>query len=77
MNDHTRHIDPMVDSAFKRIFGTAVNKDLLMAFRNEMFRGRKRIVDLVFNKNEHTGETDSEGTAIFDLTCTDEYRTSF
>ena len=50
MNDHRRHIDPMVDSAFKRIFGTAVNKDLLMAFRNEMFRGRKRIVDLVFNK---------------------------
>jgi predicted transposase/invertase (TIGR01784 family) len=69
---HTRYIDPMVDAAFKRIFGTEINKDLLIAFLNEIFRGRRVIVDLVFNKNEYPGETSLEGGAIFDLTCTDE-----
>ncbi|SDF79118.1 PD-(D/E)XK nuclease family transposase [Mucilaginibacter pineti] len=40
----------MTDFGFKRIFGTDPNKDLLIAFLNEVFRGRKHIVDLVYNK---------------------------
>lgn len=60
----------MTDFGFKRIFGTDPNKDLLIAFLNEVFRGRKHIVDLVYNKNEHPGDTIYEGGAIFDLLCT-------
>jgi predicted transposase/invertase (TIGR01784 family) len=37
---------------------------------NEVFRGRKHIVDLVYNKNEHHGDLPGEGAAIFDLLCT-------
>ena len=70
--ENTRYIDPMVDAAFKRIFGSDINKDLLIAFLNEIFKGRRFIVDLVFNKNEYPGETALEGGAIFDLTCTDD-----
>ena len=73
----TRYIDPMVDAAFKRIFGSDPNKDLLIAFLNEIFKGRRVIVDLVFNKNEYPGETALEGGAIFDLTCTDENGAQF
>ena len=65
-----KYIDPLVDFAFKKIFGSEPNKDLLIAFLKEVFRGRKHIVDLVYNKNEHPGDIQEEGTAIFDLICT-------
>jgi predicted transposase/invertase (TIGR01784 family) len=65
-----KYIDPLVDFAFKKIFGNEPNKDLLIAFLNEVFRGRKRIVDLVYNKNEHPGDLKDEGAAVFDLLCT-------
>ncbi len=48
----TKYIDPLADVAFKKIFGSEPNKDLLISFLNELFRGRKRITDLVYNKNE-------------------------
>jgi predicted transposase/invertase (TIGR01784 family) len=65
-----KYIDPLVDFAFKKIFGSEPNKDLLIAFLNEVFRGRKHIADLVYNKNEHPGDINDEGAAIFDLLCT-------
>ncbi|MDR3696003.1 Rpn family recombination-promoting nuclease/putative transposase [Mucilaginibacter sp.] len=65
-----KYIDPLVDFAFKKIFGSEPNKDLLIAFLNEVFRGTKHIVDLVYNKNEHPGDLMDEGAAVFDLLCT-------
>lgn len=66
----TKYLDPLTDFAFKKIFGSDPNKDLLIAFLNEIFQGRKNIVDLVYNKNEHPGDLANEGGAIFDLLCT-------
>lgn len=60
-----KYIDPLADFAFKKIFGTEPNKDLLIAFINAVFRSRKQIVDVVFNKNEHPGELRDEGGVIF------------
>src|SRR5258708_2481311 len=65
-----KYIDLLVDFAFKKVFGSDPNKDLLMAFLNAIFSGRKVIVDLVYNKNEHPGESGYEGGVIFDLLCT-------
>ena len=65
-----KYIDLLVDFAFKKIFGSEPNKDLLIAFLNEVFRERKHIVDLVYNKNEHPGDIKDEGAVIFDLLCT-------
>src|ERR1700719_2439578 len=65
-----KYIDPLTDFGFKKIFGSDPNKDLLIAFLNEVFRGRKHIVDLVYNKNEHRSDLKDEGGAIFDLLCT-------
>lgn len=66
----TKFIDPTVDYAFKRIFGTDANKDLLIDFLNAIFRGRKEIKDLYYNKNEHVGDTSKNGSVISDITCT-------
>jgi hypothetical protein len=71
------YIDPLTGFAFKKLFGSEPNKDLLIDFLNGVFRGRKHIVDLVYNKNEHPGETVNEGGAIFDLTCTGNDREQF
>ncbi|SEK54044.1 Rpn family recombination-promoting nuclease/putative transposase [Parapedobacter koreensis] len=65
-----KFIDPLTDFGFKRIFGSEPNKDLLIDLLNGVFRGRKHIVDLVYNKNEYAGDTDEIGAVIFDLTCT-------
>ncbi len=67
-----RYIDPTTDFGFKRIFGSEVNSDLLIAFLNELFRGRKVIQTVFYNKNEHVGQTEEIGNVIFDLTCTAE-----
>ena len=66
----TKYIDPLLDFSFKKIFGSEPNKDLLISFLNELFRGRRYISDLIYKKNEHPGDTDEIGGAIFDLLCT-------
>src|SRR5690606_26477321 len=63
-------IDPVSDFGFKRIFSHESNKDLLIAFLNELFRGKKSIVDLRYDKNELVGDTEDLGTVVLDLTCT-------
>jgi len=70
MLEQTRYIDPMIDFSFRRLFGTDPNKEILIDFLNEVFKGRKRIIDLVYNKNEHDGDNTEEARAIFDLLCT-------
>jgi predicted transposase/invertase (TIGR01784 family) len=67
--NRTRFIDPMVDFAFKKIFGTEPNKDLLIAFLNEVLRGKNHILDLVYSKTEYLGDIEDEGSALFDLLC--------
>jgi predicted transposase/invertase (TIGR01784 family) len=65
-----RYVDPLTDFGFKLIFGNEPNKDLLIAFLNELFKGRKVIVDLVYNKTEHHGPLNNFRKSVFDLTCT-------
>jgi|SRR5690606_25018660 len=57
-------IDPVSDFGFKRIFSHESNKDLLIAFLNELFRGKKTIVDLRYDKNELIGDTEDLGGGI-------------
>lgn len=65
-----RYIDLLTDFGFKRTFGTEPNKDLLIAFLNELFKGRKVIRDLVYNPQENNGPAKHYRKTIFDLTCT-------
>src|SRR5690606_15637088 len=65
-----RYIDPLTDFGFKRIFGSEQHKDLLIAFLNELFNGRKEIRGLVYNPQEYNGPAKHYRRTIFDITCT-------
>lgn len=64
-----RYINLTTDFGFKRIFGTEMNKDLLIGFLNALFHGRHKIEDVTFKNNEHLGANGEERRAIFDVYC--------
>jgi predicted transposase/invertase (TIGR01784 family) len=64
-----KYINLFTDFGFKKIFGTEVNKDLLIDFLNELLQGREFITSLTYLKNEHLGASEIDRKAIFDLYC--------
>ena len=42
-----RYISLLTDFGFKRIFGTEMNKDLLICFLNSLFNGRQVVKDMI------------------------------
>ena len=51
-----RYISLLTDFGFKRIFGTAMNKDLLICFLNSLFNGRLVVKDVSYLNPEHVGD---------------------
>ncbi len=73
-----RYINPFTDFGFKKIFGSEVNKDLLIAFLNSLLPADAGIIaDLSFLPTEQTGRSDYDRRAIFDLHCTNEHGDTF
>ena len=69
------YINPRVDWAFKRIFGTEDTKECLITFLNGVFEGEFVIKDVKFLKTEQTRHQKRERGVIFDVACvTDEGR---
>lgn len=64
-----RYISLLTDFGFKRIFGTAPNKALLINFLNSLFDGAQVVRDVKYLNTEHFGETASARKAIFDVYC--------
>ena len=64
-----RYISLLTDFGFKRIFGTAPNKDLLINFLNSLFDGKQVIKDVKYLNTEHFGDNTSARKAIFDVYC--------
>lgn len=63
------YINPLTDFGFKRIFGTPMNKDLLIDFLNALFEGETFIEDISYSQNEHFGSNNDQRRAIFDVYC--------
>jgi predicted transposase/invertase (TIGR01784 family) len=63
------YINPLTDFGFKRIFGTAMNKDLLISFLNALFDGEEVIKDVSYRNGENFGANEVERKAIFDVYC--------
>ncbi len=63
-----KFINPLTDFGFKKLFGTELNKDLLIDFLNEILPERK-IKDLSYASNEHFGGSELDRKAIFDIYC--------
>lgn len=67
-----RYVNFYTDFAFKKLFGTEVNKDLLISFLNALLSGEEEIKDLTYLNTEHLGEHEEERKAVFDVYCVNE-----
>lgn len=64
-----RYVNPYTDFGFKKLFGTELNKDLLISFLNALFKGKPEITDLTYLNSEHLGEGIYDRKAVFDVYC--------
>ena len=67
-----RYINPYTDFGFKKLFGTEMNKDLLISFLNALFMGHKNIKEVKYLPTEHFGAYGDSRRAIFDVYCEDQ-----
>ena len=67
-----KYINPYTDFGFKKLFGTEMNKDLLISFLNALFNGHEVVRDVTFLNGEHFGESYRDRKAIFDVYCENE-----
>ena len=68
--DSGRYINPYTDFGFKKLFGTEMNKDLLISFLNALFNGKKQeITDVQYLNAEHLGDGYGDRRAVFDVYC--------
>ncbi len=65
-----RFIDPLSDFGFKKLFGSEPNKEILIDFLNQLFKGKKVIRDLTFKPIERFCEGKDAKTVYLDLFCT-------
>lgn len=63
------YIDPRTDFGFKYLFGTPMNKELLIGFLNAIFHGTHIITDLTYLNGEQLGIRKEDRRAIFDVYC--------
>ena len=64
-----RFIDPRVDWAFKRIFGSEDTKECLITFLNGLFEDELVIKDVTFAKTEKLGLRPDDRGVVFDVYC--------
>lgn len=62
-------MDPLMDWAFKRLFGTEDRKELLISFLNDLFEGEHEISDIFYLDRELQPEYKEGRGCIFDILC--------
>lgn len=74
-----KFLDPKNDVAFKKIFGTEKNKDILIHFLNDIliFKANKPIVNIRFLKTIQDPEIAAKKTSIVDIMCLDELNNQY
>ena len=70
----SKFLDPKNDVAFRKIFGSEKNKDILIHFLNDMitFKEHGRIQEVTFLKTTQDPEIAAQKTSIVDILCKDE-----
>ena len=70
LTERERYINPYTDFGFKKLFGTEMNKDLLISFLNALFNSsEKEIEDVEYLNSEHLGDGYGDRRAVFDVYC--------
>ncbi len=67
-----RYINPYTDFGFKKLFGTDMNKELLISFLNALFDGKEEVKDITYLNTEHIGSLELDRKAVFDVYCENE-----
>ena len=69
-NREGRYINPYTDFGFKKLFGTEMNKDLLISFLNALLSvpGRQ-IEDVQYLNGENLGDGYGDRRSVFDVYC--------
>ena len=65
-----RYLNPLTDFGFKRLFGTEMNKELLISFLNALFHD-KDIRDVSYLNSEQLGDSEDDRRSVFDVYCED------
>lgn len=69
---HERYVNFYTDFAFKKLFGTEVNKELLRSFLNSLLDGQEVITNLTYLNSEQLGTQEIDRKAVFDVYCENE-----
>jgi hypothetical protein len=65
-----KYINPYTDFGFKKLFGTEMNKDLLISFLNALLEGsEKEIEDVQYLNSENLGDGYGDRRSVFDVYC--------
>lgn len=72
-----RYVNPYTDFGFKLLFGTDMNKELLISFLNSLLHGREVIKDVTYLNAEHLGTQEYDWRAVFDVYCENEQGEKF
>ncbi len=70
----SKFLDPKNDFAFKRIFGTEKNQDILIHFINDVlgFEGSEKVKEVTFLKTAQDPDISFRKQSLVDVLCTDE-----
>ena len=74
---HERYVNPYTDFAFKLLFGTELNKELLISFLNALLHGKEVIKEVTYLNTEHLGTQERDRRAVFDIYCENELGEKF
>lgn len=74
---HERYINPYTDFAFKLLFGTELNKELLISFLNALLHGEEHIKEITYLNSEHLRTQERDRRAVFDIYCENEQGEKF
>ena len=66
----TRYANVLLDSVFKKIFGSEQNKDMLIALIEQVLPGKK-ISSITYTNTVHTNDEPGKHDSIFDVECVD------
>jgi predicted transposase/invertase (TIGR01784 family) len=72
-----KYINPFTDFGFKKLFGTEMNKDLLMDFLNELIHCQGKIKEVKYLNPEQLGRSEDDRRAVFDIYCETETGETF
>ena len=67
-----KYINPYTDFGFRLLFGTAMNKELLISFLNALLFKEETVKDVTYLNAEHLDTQEYDRRAVFDVYCENE-----